>query len=115
MPHAFRARNPSRLPSVLGEWATIPGGNVGKETGRLRDCREGLFGRRFSHVVVSDEPEEQIVRQLDPRPLETRSGRSRGLPLSTTLKILLPARMNTSSGTAVSRSGPGSSASDAST
>ena len=26
MPHAFRARNPVRLPSVLDEWAMIPAG-----------------------------------------------------------------------------------------
>ncbi len=37
-------------------------GNVAKEIGRLHDWRQKLFGRRYSHVVLSDEPEAQELR-----------------------------------------------------
>ena len=47
---------------ALSAFMTYFGGNVGKEIGRLHDWRQGLFGRRFSHVVVSHEPEEQVAR-----------------------------------------------------
>ncbi len=47
---------------ALSAFMTYFGGNVGKEIGRLHDWRQRVFGRRFSHVVVSDEPEEQEAR-----------------------------------------------------
>jgi len=47
---------------ALSAFMTYFGGNVGKEIGRLHDWRQSLFGRRFSHVVVSEEPEEQEAR-----------------------------------------------------
>ena len=47
---------------ALSAFMTYFGGNVGKEIGRMHDWRESLFGRRFSHVNVSEEPGEQEAR-----------------------------------------------------
>ncbi|MDH3423656.1 MAG: hypothetical protein OEN00_11735, partial [Gemmatimonadota bacterium] len=47
---------------ALSAFMTYFGGNVAKEIGRLHDWRQKVFGRRFAHVVLSDEPEEQESR-----------------------------------------------------
>ena len=47
---------------ALSAFMTYFAGNVAKEIGRLHDWRQKLFGRRYSHVVVSDEPEAQEQR-----------------------------------------------------
>ncbi len=50
------------LSAFMGYFA----GNVAKEIGRLHDWRQKLFGRPYSHVVVSDEvaAQEQRLRYL---------------------------------------------------
>ncbi len=47
---------------ALSGFMTYFAGNLAKEVGRLHDWRQRLFGRRYSHVVVSDEPEAQEQR-----------------------------------------------------
>ncbi len=47
---------------ALSAFMTYFAGNVGKEIGRLHDWPQRLFGQRFHHVVVSDEPEVQEAR-----------------------------------------------------
>jgi REP element-mobilizing transposase RayT len=46
------------LSAFMGYFA----GNLAKEVGRLHDWRQKLFGRRYSHVVLSEEPEAQEQR-----------------------------------------------------
>ena len=48
--------------AALSAFMTYFGGNVAKEIGRLHDWRQKLFGRRFAHVVVSDQSEDQEAR-----------------------------------------------------
>jgi len=47
---------------ALSDFMTYFAGNVAKEIGRLHDWRQKFYGRRYSHVVVSDEPEAQEER-----------------------------------------------------
>ena len=47
---------------ALSCFMTYFAGNLAKEIGRLHDWREHLWGRRYSHVVVSHEPEAQEDR-----------------------------------------------------
>ena len=47
---------------ALSSFMTYFAGNLGKEVGRLHDWRHHLWARRYSHVVVSPEPEAQEAR-----------------------------------------------------
>ena len=47
---------------ALSDFMTYFAGNVAKEVGRLHDWQQKLYGRRYSHLVVSDEPEAQEER-----------------------------------------------------
>jgi len=47
---------------ALSDFMTYFAGNVAKEIGRLHDWRQKLYGRRYAHQVVSEEPEAQEER-----------------------------------------------------
>jgi len=51
---------------ALSDFMAYFAGNLAKEVGRLHDWRQKLYGRRYSHVVVSDEPgaQEERLRYL---------------------------------------------------
>ncbi len=47
---------------ALSSFMTYFAGNLAKEVGRLHDWPEKLYGRRYTHVITSDEPEAQEER-----------------------------------------------------
>jgi REP element-mobilizing transposase RayT len=49
-------------PQHLAAFMDYVAGNIAREIGRLHDWREKFWARRYSAIVVSDEPEAQIER-----------------------------------------------------
>lgn len=47
---------------ALSAFMTYFAGNLAKEVGRLHDWPQKIYGRRYTHVITSDEPEAQEER-----------------------------------------------------